>query len=95
MKAITANRLTDGRVVYFAADQSWRSDPDSALRLDDAEAEAVLKHASADVLEAVGAYLIDVDAASGQFRPAGRKQVRETIRLTGPSAGSTRQALKG
>ena len=90
MKAITANRLTDGRVVYFGEDQSWETDPDAALRLSGEEAEVTLKRASADMLSVVGPYLIDVDEASERFRPAGRKHMREMIRQTGPSAGSTR-----
>ena len=90
MKAVTANRLADGRVVYFGADQRWETNPDAALRLSSEEAEVALKRACADMLSVVGPYLIDLDEASKPFRPAGRKHVREMIRQTGPSAGSTR-----
>ncbi len=94
MKVITANRLADGRVVYFTAEKGWSENPDDAVRLSEADADATLTLASGDVLTVVGPYLIEVDSSADTFRPAGRKHVRETIRQTGPSAGSTR-ALEG
>lgn len=90
MKVITANRLTDGRVVYFTAGHQWSDNPDTAVRLSEVFAEDTLALASRDVLTVVGPYLIEVDDGVEAFRPAGRKQVRETIRRSGPSAGSTR-----
>lgn len=91
MKAVTANRLTDGRVVYRTPDKGWSADPQAALRLDEDSADAVLDEALRDILSVVGPYLIEVSDAAG-FEPAGRKRVRETIRETGPSAGSTHAA---
>ncbi len=90
MKVITANRLTDGRVVYFTAEHGWAEDPDAAVRVSDVVADDMLTLASRDVLTVVGPYLIEVDPAALSFTPAGRKHVRETIRRSGPSAGSTR-----
>ncbi|CAN0234736.1 unnamed protein product [Chrysoparadoxa australica] len=90
MKVITANRLTDGRVVYFTAEKRWAENPDEAVRLSEVVAEDSLALASRDVLSVVGPYLIDVDDRAADFRPVGRKHVRETIRHAGPSAGSTR-----
>ena len=70
-------------------DGVWREDPAEAARLDPAEAEAALKAAMADDLAVVGPYLIEI-APDPAFTPAGRKHVRETIRLTGPTTGSTK-----
>ncbi|MEQ8404506.1 MAG: DUF2849 domain-containing protein [Oceanicaulis sp.] len=93
MKAVTANRLTDGKVVYRTPDGVWSPDPAQAARLADADAQAALNAAQDDSLTIVGAYLIEVGEAEA-FTPAGRKHVRETIRLSGPTTGSTR-ALPG
>ena len=89
MKAITANRLTDGRVVYRRADAGWTPDLKAAeVFSDDDSAQPALDGALRDILTVVGPYLIDVVYAE----PAGRARVREAIRLTGPSAGTTRSA---
>ena len=42
MKAITGNRLNDGRVVYLAVDGGFVTDIAGARLLGDAEADAVL-----------------------------------------------------
>ncbi len=89
MKAITANRLTDGKVVYLTEAGAWSADPQKARRLAEDETDAALDAALRDILTVVGPYLIEIDADAPDFAPAGRKQVRETIRLSGPSAGST------
>ncbi|WP_375547550.1 DUF2849 domain-containing protein [Oceanicaulis alexandrii] len=92
MKTITANRLTDGRVVYLTPENHWTENADEATRLKDDEVEAALNVALRDILLVVGPYAIDIDAEVDGFAPAGRKHVRETIRLSGPSAGSTKLA---
>jgi hypothetical protein len=92
MKTITANRLTDGRVVYLTPDNHWTESADQAARLNDDEVEAALNVALRDILLVVGPYAIEIDAGADGFAPAGRKHVRETIRLSGPSAGSTKLA---
>ncbi|WP_439636321.1 DUF2849 domain-containing protein [Oceanicaulis sp.] len=92
MKTITANRLTDGRVVYLTPDNHWTESADQAARLNDDEVEAALNVALRDILLVVGPYPIEIDAGADGFAPAGRKHVRETIRLSGPSAGSTKLA---
>ena len=89
MKAVTANRLTDGKVVYLTGAGGWSEAARDARRLDEAETEAALEAALRDILTVVGPYLIEIDAEAQDFAPAGRKRVRETIRLSGPSAGST------
>jgi len=89
MKAITANRLTDGRVVYRAEDGGWTPELDRAALFEAGEpADRALDAALRDVLLVVGPYLIEVEEGA----PAGRTRVRETIRLAGPSAGTTKAA---
>lgn len=90
MKTITANRLTDGRVVYLTPDNRWTDNADQAVRLDDDATDAALNIALRDILNVVGPYAIEIDAEATGFAPAGRKHVRESIRLSGPSAGSTK-----
>lgn len=87
--AITANRLTDGRVVYRCSDGSWSAQLDAAEMFEDAgSAEPALNDALRDVLTVVGPYTIDVV----EGLPGGRARVRESIRQAGPSAGTTRTA---
>ncbi|MCR9266469.1 MAG: DUF2849 domain-containing protein [Alphaproteobacteria bacterium] len=87
MKTITANRLTDGRVIYRTAEGEWTEDLARAERLaDDATAEARLAEAEAEPAIAVGPYLIEIEDDA----PGGQKWRREGIRLTGPTTGSTK-----
>ncbi|WP_203291596.1 DUF2849 domain-containing protein [Maricaulis parjimensis] len=87
MKTITANRLTDGRVIYRTAEGEWTEELARAERLtDDAVAEARLAQAEAEPAIAVGPYLIEIEADA----PGGQKWRREGIRLTGPTTGSTK-----
>jgi hypothetical protein len=82
MKAITGNRLGDGRVVYLGAHGVLVETLERACVFDDeTEAAAALEAVAARVRELAGAYLIDVDAA----RPAGRERLRESIRQAGPT----------
>lgn len=88
MKAITANRLIDGKVVYARPDASWTPElTEAAVYTDDKEAGHGLDTALRDILTVVGPYLIEVEDGE----PFGRARVRETIRKTGPSAGTTRR----
>ncbi len=82
MKAITANRLEDGVVVYLGADDGWTSDLAKAARFEDEDAKAALAGAEARAGEIAGAYLIEVSDAGA---PAGRETLRETIRKDGPT----------
>lgn len=82
MKAITANRLTDGVVVYLDVDNGWTEQITDAARFDDDVAEARLHDASARTGEFADIYLIEIDA---QGNPDGRAKIRETIRMTGPT----------
>ena len=82
MKAVTANRLADGVVVYLADDGSWAEDISAARAFADDAAGAALEAARRRATEIAAAYLIDV-AEGG--RPAGREALRETIRSSGPT----------
>ena len=86
MKAITANRLTDGRVIYRTTTAEWSTDFEAAQPLGDAEAETVLALAAREFSIAVGPYLIEL----GEHAPAGQKWRREGIRIDGPTSGTTR-----
>jgi hypothetical protein len=81
--AITASRLRDGAVIYFAGKQTWSVKfADSAIAPD---GDALLAEATAGPppLEAVGAYVMEVTQAEGIIRPIG---LREEIRAFGPTA---------
>jgi hypothetical protein len=83
LHAITANRLRDGAVIYFAGKQSWSEKFSESATA--ADGDALLAEATAGPLplEAVGAYVIEVTDAEGGIRPIG---LREEIRAFGPTA---------
>ncbi len=83
MKVLTANRLTDGAVVYLNASGDWTRDIDQALRLEPEAAAAALARAEAQPELLVAPYLFDADEAG----PIGRERLRETIRRGGPTVG--------
>lgn len=89
MKLLTANRLIDGRVVWLAAARRWTDRIDEAAALTPEEAEAALAFATAQATVVVGAYLVDLDAASDIVA---RERLKETIRSSGPTVGSSRSA---
>lgn len=82
MKAVTANLLADGAVVYLSSDNQWTADLRAARRILPAEADSALAAARARRTEIASAYLIDI-AETGA--PAGREALRETIRSRGPT----------
>ena len=82
---VLANRLTDGHVVFLAADGGWvediacgalASDPDAAQRL---LAAAQLAESRNAVVEP---YLIGIRDEAGRRRPV---SFREAIRAAGPT----------
>jgi Protein of unknown function (DUF2849) len=84
-KAITANRLDDGRVVFLDDAGGWTADLVSARFVSDgAELDAALTHAQAqmDARVVVEAYAIDIVEADGRPVPA---RMRERIRAEGPT----------
>ncbi len=85
MQVVTANRLSDGVVVYLATDHEWSERiNDSAVACDKAAAEQLLAEAEVAVTErrVVAPYLIDVAATLEGLVP---RAYRERIRALGPS----------
>tara|TARA_R110002072_G_scaffold11775_1_gene52559 strand:- start:717 stop:1028 length:312 start_codon:yes stop_codon:yes gene_type:complete len=84
-QVISANRLSDGIVVYLTADNSWSElISGSVIALDEVTANAMLAEATQAVRDRVivDPYLIDVAEVDGEVRPV---KYREFIRATGPS----------
>ncbi len=82
MKAVTANRLADGRVVYLAPDGAWTERLVNAAIFENIEAENALASLGASAIEFADAYLIEVHTDG---YPSGREALRETIRNSGPT----------
>ncbi|HBS35784.1 MAG TPA: DUF2849 domain-containing protein [Parvularcula sp.] len=81
MKAVTANRLSDGAVVWLGADGALVERFEAAALYTDEDAPAALASVFAQPTVVAGAYLIEANAQG----PAGREALRETIRLNGPT----------
>jgi hypothetical protein len=82
---ITANRLTDGVVVFQTVGDSWSEDFNRAAVLPDPHATAdALKRAKHDETNniVVEPYPIVVEERNGHLAP---KALREAIRATGPT----------
>ena len=88
MKILTANRLTDGAVVWLGQRDVWTKDFASAALLDAATADGALAVAEDDAGLLVAPYLVEVDQAASVEK---RERLRETIRASGPSAGHSRK----
>jgi hypothetical protein len=86
LKAVTANRLSDGAVVYLAEDGEWAEQINGARVADGKEAAAALladAERDATLCRVVTPYLIDVARnPDGALHPA---TYREHIRAFGPS----------
>lgn len=86
LQIVTANRLTDGAVIYLDRNGEWSlSIGDARVARDKEEAEGLLAHAQrpGQGVVAVAVYLMEVREEGGEIVPVG---VRETIRAQGPSA---------
>jgi hypothetical protein len=82
---ITANRLTDGVVVFQTVDQGWSEDFNRAAVFVDSKASAdALPRAKQDEAAniVVEPYVVAVEERNGHFVP---KALREAIRATGPT----------
>jgi hypothetical protein len=82
---ITANRLTDGVVVFQAVDDSWTEDFNRATVSLDPQATAdALKRAKQDEANniVVDPYAVAVEERNGHLAP---KALREAIRAAGPT----------
>ncbi len=85
MKILTANRLTDGEVVWLAADHSWAESIEAAEIARDKETEEKLSRAGEAAFlknEVVDVNLIDIELADGAPVPV---RLRERIRAAGPT----------
>lgn len=83
MKSLTANRLSDGAVVYRGRDGGWTTRVAEAATFAD-DGAAALAEAAADVAacKVVGLDLIDVESVGGVTTPV---SLRERIRAFGPT----------
>jgi hypothetical protein len=80
---VTANRLSDGAVVYRAAAGDWTPQLAGAQVITTAQAaKDLLALANADDLTAVGAYVAPVDIVGDRIEPG---NLRERIRVAGPT----------
>ena len=82
---MSANRLTDGRVVFLAEDARWVESIDQGLFIDsDTRRVELFEHAERAVESGtvVDPYLIEVVSEGGRWRPL---QLREAIRAFGPT----------
>jgi Protein of unknown function (DUF2849) len=80
---VTANRLTDGAVIYRTARGGWTTELTEAAVVTTAPAaQDLLRAAVADDVGAVGSYVAPVDLTGGNINPG---NLRERIRRTGPT----------
>jgi hypothetical protein len=94
LKALTANRLSEGDVVFWASGQWVEQFADAELFTDEAPAEAAVAAAKAQPRIVVDAYLIDVTRGDQGVAPV---SYRERLRALGPTneLGHGKQALGG
>ena len=84
-KVLTANRVSDGDVVFFTSDDGWSLRISDAFRAQD---DAALKRLEEQVLlseagtEVTDVYLFDAEVIDGVVRP---RHIRERIRTLGPT----------
>ncbi len=86
-KVATANRLSDGAVVFLTRAAKWSEYIDNAVVAVEPQAAAALgehgKQAEA-ANHVTGSYVIDVERRDGRVLPL---QIRERIRALGPTVG--------
>ena len=83
MRALTANRLIDGEVVFWKAGRWVEQFGDAELfAADDAAGEAAEAHAKSQPTVVVEPYLIDLVESEGLWAPV---SYRERIRALGPT----------
>lgn len=82
MKALTANRLIDGEVVFWSKGRWVEHFGDAELFSDDQPAETAAAAAKAQTTTVIDAYLIDIE--QGEAGPA-PISYRERLRALGPS----------
>jgi predicted NAD/FAD-binding protein len=78
---VTANRTSDGVVIWRTAGKGWSTDlADAAVVRTADEARALLAEAAGDDLGAIGPYIAPVELRDGRIEPG---NLRERIRLQG------------
>ncbi|MEO8113020.1 MAG: DUF2849 domain-containing protein [Phenylobacterium sp.] len=83
MKALTANRLIDGEVVFWSDGQWVERFADAQLfAVDDPKAEAAEAHGKNQPTVVVEPYLIDLSEVEGVWAPV---SYRERVRALGPT----------
>jgi len=85
LQMITANRLSDGAVVFLASGGRWVERFDAGRVANNATEAAALQQiadAAVTCAEVVAPYLIDVGEIGGRLQPS---RYRERIRADGPS----------
>lgn len=85
MKIITANRLSDGRVIYVDAGGNTVESLSLAGVFEAEAAETMLAEVTRNPAIFVNPYLVEV---TGQT-PSGRDRLKETIRAAGPTVGNS------
>jgi len=84
-KVLTANRVDDGQVVFFASDHSWTLDISHALIAESDPTRELLEQQlrlSDAGTEVTDIYLFDIERVAGAIRPV---HIRERIRTLGPT----------
>jgi hypothetical protein len=94
MRALTANRLADGEVVFWNAGAWLERFDEAEVFGEDGPAEAAEARAKSQITELVDPYLIDVEPVDGGLAPV---SYRERLRALGPTnkLGHGKQALGG
>jgi hypothetical protein len=91
-KVATANRLSDGAVVFLAEQGQWSEEIDSAMvAVESAGLTEAAKRAEA-VNHVTGSYLIDVERRDGRVHP---QHIRERIRALGPTVNDDKLMSRG
>ena len=88
MKIVTANRLSDGRVLYVGAGGEPVEHIDQAAVLDDEGAEFALAAAQRQPGLFVNPYVVETQG----HMPSGRDRLKERIRSAGPTVGNSLKA---
>jgi hypothetical protein len=80
---VTANRLTDGAVIYRTLQGDWTTDLSLAAIVNTAPAATeMLRAAESDDVRAVGPYVAPVSVVDRRILPG---NLRERIRVAGPT----------
>ena len=88
---VTANRTSDGVVIYRTPEQGWSAKlADAAIVRNSDDARALLAESVADDVGAVGAYIAPVEVKDGGTVKPGN--LREQIRAAGVTIGLPIQA---